>query len=84
MISRDRRRRVEWPSLDFNLRQTILQPATPAAPAQTTIIKTKTLLDDEFAKCAFMSPIADDDPAMVYYYRKDHKGDYGPLLKLLY
>ena len=79
-----RRRRIEWPSLDLNLRQTILHSSTRVAPSRTTITKAKALLDDEFAKCDIKSPLADDDPAMTYYYHKDHKEDYGPLLKLLY
>lgn len=79
-----RRRRIEWPSLNLNLRQTILHSATRAPPSQTTITKTKALLDEEFAKCDVNSPLAADDPAMTYYYYKEHREDYGPLLKLLY
>ena len=83
-VVRSARRRIEWPSLDLNLRQTILHSSNRVAPTRTTITKTKTLLDDEFAKCSVHSPLADDDPAMTYYYCRDHKEDYGPLLKLLY
>ena len=59
-----RRRRIEWPSLDINLRQMIVNPSTRATLSQITVNKTKALPDEEFAKCAVNFPLADDDPAI--------------------
>ena len=79
-----RRRRIEWPSSDEALRLTFRRDPAPALPSTDIIAATKSMLDDEFAKCSYEQPLYGDDPSTVYYFISPHKNDFGPLLKLLY
>jgi len=79
-----RRRRIEWPTHNIDLRQLIAQNPAPTLPSSDIIARTKALLDDEFLKCDINAGVRDDEAAVIYYHFQRHNNDFGPLLKLLY
>ena len=79
-----RRRRIEWPTHNANLRQLIAQHAAPPPPSSALLARAKNLLESEFSKCDINQPIPSDDPAISYYHFMNHRDDFGSLLKLLY
>ncbi|KAI4120964.1 MAG: hypothetical protein LQ338_006642 [Usnochroma carphineum] len=56
----------------------------PVRPPPHTVVKVKSMLDAEFAKCDIRGGPPGDDGATTYYFFKNHNDDFGPLLKLLY
>ncbi|KAL9098560.1 MAG: hypothetical protein Q9163_005805 [Psora crenata] len=79
-----RRRRIEWPTHNVNLRQLIAQHSAPTIPSSNIIARTTAMLDDEFKRCDIQAPIPADEGAISYYHFQRHNNDFGPLLKLLY
>lgn len=79
-----RRRRIEWPTQNTDLRRLIAEHRNRPPPSQDLVSRTAAMLDDEFSKCDINSGIPADDGAVVYYHFHEHNNDFGPLLKLLY
>lgn len=77
--STHRRRRIEWPSLNPSLVQIFRRAPPPRLPHPGVIAATKSMLDDEFAKCSYEGPLFGDGPPMVDYFQSRHGNDFGPL-----
>ena len=79
-----RRRRIEWPTHNVNLRQLIAQRSTRTLPSPDIITRTRAMLEDEFGRCDIRASLPADDPAVTYYHFMRHNDDFAPLLKILY
>ena len=63
-----RRRRIEWPTQNIELRRLITQASAPTLPPSNIIQKATALLDDEMSLCDVECGSPADDPAMTYYF----------------
>lgn len=79
-----RRRRIEWPTQNADLRRLITEHRNQPPPSQDLVSRTAAMLNDEFKKCNINACFPADDAAITYYHFHEHKNDFGPLLKLLY